>query len=179
MKVKVMIVNFFLLLISSLVLSEQKLTERDLAQKYGDFFKLTQYIILPQEKDVFMKLTDDRDRDIFIEAFWRQRDPTVGTPENEYKDEHLKRFNYANKHYGREATREGWMTDMGNIYIILGPPASIERFEATQGLYPAQVWYYYGEKERGLPAHFGIVFFQRDGAGEYKIYDPVSDGPED
>lgn len=47
MKVKVMIVIFFLLLISSLVLSEQKLTERDLAKKYGDFLKLTQYIILP------------------------------------------------------------------------------------------------------------------------------------
>jgi tetratricopeptide (TPR) repeat protein len=54
---------------------------------------------------------------------------------------------------------------------------SIERFDNQKGLYPAQVWYYYGEKEKGLPAHFGIVFFKRGGAGEYRLYDSVSDGP--
>jgi hypothetical protein len=39
---------------------------------------------------------------------------------------------------------------MGRIYIILGAPASIESFELTPGIYPCQVWYYYGDKAKGL-----------------------------
>jgi hypothetical protein len=42
------------------------------------------------------------------------------------------------------------MTDMGRIYIILGAPASIESSELTRGIYPCQVWYYYGDKAKGL-----------------------------
>jgi len=157
--------------------SREKIKEKDLAEKYRDFLKLTRYIILPQEKEVFMQLATDRDKDIFIETLWKQRDPTPGTPQNEYKDEHIKRFKYANKFYKRGTVREGWMTDMGRFYIILGPPVSIERFEGTLGLYPTQVWYYYGEKKKGLPPHFALVFYQRGGFGEYKLYDHVSDGP--
>lgn len=176
MKAKTSIIILFIIFITSLVFSGRKIKEDNLTEKYREFLKLTQYIILPQEEEVFMQLTSDRDRDIFIETFWKQRDPTLGTPENEYKEEHTKRFLYANKRYGRGTSREGWKTDMGRIYIILGPPVSIERFEATKGLYPTQVWYYYGDKKKRLPAHFGLIFFQRGGAGEYKLFDPVSDG---
>ena len=59
------------------------------------------------------------------------------------------------------------------MYVILGPPVSIERIEAAQGIYPAHVWSYYGDREKGLPTHFSIVFFQRGGGGEFKLYDPV------
>jgi len=164
------------LIMTSFIFSGEKIKEKDLAQKYRDFLKLTRYIMFSQEKEVFMQLTSNRDMDIFIEAFWKQRDPTAGTPQNEYKDEHIKRFNYANKHFSRESAKEGWMTDRGEFYIILGPPLSIERFEGALGLYPIQVWYYYGDKEKELPPHFALVFYQRGGSGEYKLYDPVSDG---
>ncbi len=177
MKVKASTIIFFIIFITSFVLSGRKIKEENLPEKYRDFLKLTQYIILPREKEVFMQLTNNRDRDILITTFWKQRDPTLGTPENEYKKEHTKRFLYANRRYGRGTSREGWMTDMGRIYIILGPPVSINRFGATKGIYPTQVWYYYGDRKKGLPAHFGLIFFQRGGAGEYKLYDPVSDGP--
>jgi GWxTD domain-containing protein len=177
MKPKVQIICVLCILCTPLFFSAQKIKEEDLSLKYREFLKMTRYIILPQEEDVFRKLGNDRDRDFFIETFWKQRDPTVGTPENEYKEEHIKRFRYANEHFGRGTTREGWMTDMGQIYIILGPPASTENFEAIIGLYPTRVWYYYGDRTKGLPAHFGLVFFQRQGAGEFKLYDPVSDGP--
>lgn len=164
-------------IIVSALLGGSQRREKDLPAKYREWLKLVSYIIRPEEKDVFMLLANDRERDIFIQTFWKQRDPTPGTPENEYREEHIKRFNYANEYYRRGSPREGWMTDMGRFHIILGPPVSVERFENQMGLYPAQVWYYYGEREKGLPAHFGIVFFKRSGAGEYKLYDSVADGP--
>lgn len=172
----------FLLLIfflASFLAAAQKIKVKveDLNERHQDWLKEVAYIIQPIEKDVFMKLTSDRDRDLFIETFWKQRDPTAGTPENEYKEEHLKRFMYANKFYGRGTTRRGWQTDMGRIHIILGPPVSIERFEATSGIVPCQAWSYYGDPRKELPTHFVLLFFQRGGIGEYRLYDPVSDGP--
>ncbi len=166
----------FLLVIFPLF-SAPKFKEKDLPEKYREWLKLTSYIILQQERDVFKQLTSDRDRDFFIQAFWKQRDPTPGTPQNEYRQEHLKRFIYANTNLKRGSPREGWMTDMGRIHILLGPPHSIERFDSQKGIHPCQVWYYYGEKEKGFPTYFAVVFFQRGGSGEYKLYNPTSDGP--
>ena len=157
--------------------SAPRIKEKDLPEKYREWLKLTRYIILPKEKEVLIQLTSDRDRDIFINAFWKQRDQTPGTPQNEYKDEHMRRFIYANTKLKRSTPREGWMTDMGRIHILLGPPHSIERFDVQAGIHPCQVWYYYGDKEKGLPAYFAIVFFQRSGSGEYKLYNPAADGP--
>jgi len=152
-------------------------SEKDLPQTYRDWLKLVSYIILPVEKEVFLKLGSDRERDIFIESFWKQRDPTPGTPQNEFKDEHIKRFNYANTYFHRGTPREGWMTDMGRMHIILGAPTSIERFEGMSGIHPTQVWYYYGDKSKGLPAFFAVVFFKRGGSGEFKLYNQLSDSP--
>lgn len=150
---------------------------KGLNPKYQDWLKLVNYIILPQEKDVFLKLSNDRERDLFIETFWKMRDPTSGTPENEYKEEIIKRFNYVNKTFRRGSTREGWQTDMGRIYMILGPPESIERFEGVNGIVPCQAWTYHGDPEKGLPPVFIFIFFQRHGSIEYKLYDPMIDGP--
>lgn len=150
--------------------------EPNLPPQIRDFLKLTAYVILPQEKEVLLKLETERDRDVFIESFWKERDPTPGTPQNEFKDELIKRFQHVNKFYGRSTTREGWMTDRGRIYMILGEPASHHDFSGRPGLQPSEVWYYYGDIKKGLPPYFGLVFFQRRGAGELRLYDPVSDG---
>jgi GWxTD domain-containing protein len=168
---------FLPLLVQALVLNASQVKARDLPQRYQDWLKVVSYIMLPGERDVFLRLLTDRERDIFIESFWKQRDPTAGTPQNEYQAEHLRRFNYANEYYGRGAPRAGWMTDMGRTYIILGPPNSIERFDSVYGVYPCQVWYYYGDKSKGLPTYFGLLFFQKGGGGEYRLYNPASDGP--
>jgi GWxTD domain-containing protein len=167
----------FVILVGAALVPAQKLPEKDLPVKYREWLNLVAYHIQPVERDVFMQLANDRDRDLFVETFWKQRDPTPGTPENEYRDELIKRFKYVNEFFGRTTSREGWRTDMGRIYMILGPPASIERFEATIGLVPCQSWSYYGDAQRDLPPQFVLLFYQRGGIGEYKLYDPVSDGP--
>ena len=82
------------------------------------------YIITPEEAAAFRQLSNDEERDQFIEAFWQRRDPTPDTAENEYRDEHYRRITYANEHFG--AGVPGWKTDRGRIYIIHGPPDEIE-----------------------------------------------------
>ena len=82
------------------------------------------YIITPEERAAWTQLSNDEERDKFIEAFWLRRDPTPDTPENEYKDEHYRRIQYANERFG--AGIPGWKTDRGRIYILHGPPDEIE-----------------------------------------------------
>jgi GWxTD domain-containing protein len=136
------------------------------------------YIISSLEREVFLKLASDRERDLFIEAFWKQRDPTTSTPENEFKTEHFRRISYVNHFFGRESPKAGWRTDRGRVYIILGEPNDIQRLEGKTQTYPAEIWFYQGKTELGLPPGFNIVFFQPGGVGEYRLYSPSSDGPQ-
>lgn len=164
------------LLQAGLLAAQTKMKEKDLVARHQEWLQVTAYLILPAERDVFLSLQNDLDRDAFIDAFWKQRDPTPATPQNEYKGEILDRFKYVNSQFHRGTSRPGWMTDMGRIYMILGAPASIERFENAANLYPTQVWYYYGDPAKKLPTNYAIIFYQARG-GEFRLYSPVSDGP--
>jgi len=82
------------------------------------------WIITDEERAAFKQLSNDEERDQFIEAFWQRRDPTPDTVENEYKEEHYARIAYANEHFA--AGIPGWKTDRGRIYIMYGKPDEIE-----------------------------------------------------
>lgn len=136
------------------------------------------YIISSLEREVFLKLRSDRERDLFIEAFWKHRDPTPNSPDNEFKIEHYHRINYANRFLGREAPKPGWKTARGRIYIILGEPNDIQRLQGKQGVYNSEIWFYQGKTDLGLPAGFNVLFYQENNQGEYKLYSPSNDGPQ-
>jgi GWxTD domain-containing protein len=135
------------------------------------------YIITKHEREVFRILQTDRERDIFIEAFWKQRDPSPGTPKNEAEEEHRRRLDHANKFYGRSVPLPGWKTDRGRIYIILGPPQNIEQYSNVNGVYPTEIWFYLGDPALGLPTAFNVIFFKKDGVGDYILYSPTEHGP--
>ena len=82
------------------------------------------YIISDEERKAFKQLSNDEERDQFIEAFWQRRDPTPDTEENEFKEEHYRRIEYANEHFA--AGIPGWKTDRGRMYIMYGPADEIE-----------------------------------------------------
>src|SRR5262250_2708440 len=82
------------------------------------------WIITDQERKAFMQLSNDEERDKFIEAFWDRRNPNPDSEDNEFKDEHYRRIEYANEHF--PAGIPGWKTDRGRIYIVFGPPDEIE-----------------------------------------------------
>ncbi len=101
------------------------------------------YIISDEEKTTFEHLKTDEERQQFVEQFWARRDPTPGTPENEFKEEHYRRIAYANKHWG--GNLPGWKTDRGRIYIRYGPPDEIDS-------HPSGGNYQRPESEGGGPA---------------------------
>jgi GWxTD domain-containing protein len=82
------------------------------------------WIISDEERAAFKQLSNDEERDNFIEAFWQRRDPTPDTEENEYKEDHYQRIAYANEHFA--AGVPGWKTDRGRIYIMYGKADEVE-----------------------------------------------------
>ena len=108
---------------------QKKANAKALKQELGSSYKKwlnedVRWIITPEELSAFKQLSNDEERDQFIEQFWLRRDPTPDTVENEYKEEHYRRIAYANEHYA--AGKAGWRTDRGRIYIVFGPPDEID-----------------------------------------------------
>jgi GWxTD domain-containing protein len=180
MRIKILLCGLlFSLIIPPSISSQTKKSPKDLPPLYRRWLEEeVVYIITPKERDVFLQLESDRGRNIFIEAFWKQRDPNPNTLENEFKKEHYRRIDYANQWFGRESPGPGWRTDMGRIYIILGEPYSIDKYESLAEVFPTIIWFYQGMIEYGLPNAFSVVFFKRSGIGEYKLYSPIKFGPQ-
>jgi len=108
---------------------EKKANEKRFKQEVSGGYKKwlsedVAWIITDEERSAFKQLSNDEERDQFIEAFWQRRDPTPDTIENEFKEEHYRRIAYANEHY--PAGIPGWKTDRGRMYIMYGPPDETE-----------------------------------------------------
>jgi GWxTD domain-containing protein len=109
--------------------SQKKQNARSLKRELkGEYRKWldedVRWIITDDERKAFMQLSNDEERDQFIEAFWQRRNPDPDSEDNAFKDEHYRRIEYANEHFA--AGKPGWMTDRGRIYIVYGPPDEIE-----------------------------------------------------
>jgi GWxTD domain-containing protein len=108
---------------------EKKANEKRFKQEVSGSYKKwldedVRWIITDEERSAFRQLSNDEERDQFIEAFWQRRDPTPDTIENEFKEEHYRRIAYANEHFA--AGIPGWKTDRGRMYIMYGPADEIE-----------------------------------------------------
>jgi GWxTD domain-containing protein len=107
----------------------QKALKQELSKPYKKWLdEDVIYIITPEERQAFKQLSNDEERDNFIEAFWQRRDPTPDTEENEFKEEHYQRIAYANEHFA--AGIPGWKSDRGHMYIVFGKPDEIESHPA-------------------------------------------------
>jgi len=108
---------------------ERRANEKRFKQEVSGSYKKwldedVRWIITDEERSAFKQLSNDEERDQFIEAFWQRRDPTPDTVENEYKEEHYARIAYANEHFA--AGIPGWKTDRGRMYIMYGKPDEID-----------------------------------------------------
>jgi GWxTD domain-containing protein len=136
------------------------------------------WIITDEERAAFKQLSNDEERDNFIEAFWQRRDPTPDTEENEFKEEHYRRIAYANEHFA--AGVPGWKTDRGRIYIVYGKPDEtdshpsggtyerpMEEGGGETSTFPFEDWRY--RYLEGIGQEVIIEFVDSCMCGEYKM----------
>jgi GWxTD domain-containing protein len=134
------------------------------------------YIISDEEAKAFRTLSNDEERDSFIENFWLRRNPNPDSPENEFREEHYRRIAYANEHFA--AGKPGWKTDRGHIYISFGKPESIDAHPSggsynrpidegggTTSTFPFEVWNY--RYIEGIGENVDIEFVDTCQCGDY------------
>jgi GWxTD domain-containing protein len=126
-------------------------------------------IITPEEARLFDSLLTREQRLAFVEQFWRRRDPTPGTEENEFRARYLERFMNAGRLF--RCGKPGWQTDRGRIYILLGPPTTVTRNPMGRGSteHPSEIWTYDGLPGVELPSSLDVVFVDFSGTGDFKL----------
>ena len=135
------------------------------------------YFISNDERQAFLLLPTDADRDHFIQDWWEIRNPTPGAPTNTFKEEVYRRIAYANQMFGGYGA-PGWLTDRGRIYITLGAPKQRAPYYGFGQIRPMEIWFYdSGDPALGVP-FFNVLFFREDATSDFKIYSPWTDGPE-
>src|SRR5258707_722432 len=90
------------------------------------------YIISPEERNAFLQLDTNEEREQFIEQFWLRRSSNPDLPENDFKEEHYRRIAYPNEHFASGIP--GWRTDRARMYIMWGPADEVES-HPTAGTY--------------------------------------------
>lgn len=101
----------------------------------------------------------------FLRGFWRQRDPTPGTPENELQVGFYQRLAEANRRFreGGAAEIPGWRTDRGRILIVNGEPDEIMRRPSSGSSNPWEAWRYTQPRPRKY------VFYDETRLGNYHL----------
>jgi len=136
------------------------------------------YIISPEERNAFLQLDTNEEREQFIEAFWLRRSSNPDLPENDFKEEHYRRIAYTNEHYASGIP--GWKTDRGRMYIMWGPPDEIDSHPAggaydrpieegggSTTTYPWETWRW--RYLEGIGENIILEFVDPSGSGEYHL----------
>ena len=136
------------------------------------------WIITDQELQAFKSLSNDEEREVFIENFWLRRNPNPDSPENEYREEHYARIAYANERFA--AGKPGWRTDRGHIYIAYGKPDNIDSHPSggsyerpmeegggNTSTFPFEVWHY--RYLEGIGDNVDIEFVDSCMCGDYHM----------
>ena len=103
----------------------QKAIQKELESPYKKWLTdEVPYIITDEERGTFKNLATPEEQEQFVEQFWERRNPSPGSPENEFKEEYYRRIAYTNEKFASGIP--GWKTDRGRIYIMYGPADEIE-----------------------------------------------------
>lgn len=158
---------------------QEKEYRQELKGPYKKWLDQTvRWIITDQERRAFKSLTNDEERDAFIENFWARRNPNPGSPYNSYREEIYRRIAYANAHFSDG--EPGWMTDRGMIYIKYGAPDSIDSHPSggtyerpmdegggETSTYPFSDWHY--RYITGIGENINIEFVDQCMCGNYQM----------
>jgi len=160
-------------------IAQQKALRQELKGVYKKWVdEDVRWIITDQEMQAFKHLSNDEERDQFIENFWLRRNPNPDSPENEYREEHYARIAYANEHFA--AGKPGWRTDRGHIYIAYGKPDNIDSHPSggsydrpmeegggNTSTFPFEIWHY--RYIQGIGDNIDIEFVDTCMCGDYHM----------
>jgi Ca-activated chloride channel family protein len=138
----------------------------DLDPKYRTFLEEVAPLMSERERQVFLSLTRDYQRDDFIQRFWDVRDPFPETPRNELRDAWVERLKAARERFGNV------VEDRARVLLIHGEPGHVFHSSCSDVVLPLEIWSY--DHTPRLRRGFAVVFVQDMGSehGRYRLWPP-------
>ncbi|HYC60799.1 MAG TPA: VWA domain-containing protein [Thermoanaerobaculia bacterium] len=170
---KTLIAVLMLSLAAPAVFAEQQpLTKRErkdriaaAAERHRQFLIDVEPIMLPTERDTFLRLDTEPQRDAFIDDFWRRRDIANGTTNNAARADYYNNLEFVKENFGQVSS------DRGRIYLVHGPPAGIIDVKCPSYYVPTQVFFY--NRLPGFGSDFRLLFYIPNHHNDYKLWNPI------
>lgn len=142
-----------------------------LSDTWRQFLEDVEPIMQDSERDTFLLLETDAQREIYVNEFWRRRDIAAGTTNNSFKIAYYTRLEEARDRYKQVSS------DRSRMYLIHGEPQDILKVDCTRHLQPLEIWKYYYIPGLGHTVRF--LFYQPRQATDFKLWRPMGDANMD
>ncbi len=170
---RALIAFFAIFLFASAAFAEDKpLTKRErkdrvaaLAEQHRQFLIDVDPVIAQTERDTFLRLDTEAQREAFIDDFWRRRDIAAGTTNNAARREYYYNLEFVKETFGQASS------DRGRIYLVHGPPSAIIDIKCTQYFVPIQIFYY--SRLPNFGSDFRLLFYVPNHQNEYLLWNPT------
>lgn len=169
---RLLVLLFALFLTGTAFAEDQPLSKRErkdrtaaLAEQYRQFLIDVDPIIVPTERDTFLRLDTNAQRDAFIDDFWRRRDVDAGTTNNAARKEYYNNLEFVKETFGQASS------DRGRIYLVHGPPAAIIDIKCAQYYVPIQIFHY--TRLPNFGSDFRVLFYVPNYQSDYRLWDPM------
>lgn len=159
-------------------LGQRKLSRRErrdrikaLAERYQQFLRDVEPILLPNEENAFLLLESDAQRDHFVDEFWRRRDADrVGDPMG-YRDRYMDRLVDAKNRFRNIAS------DRSRIFLIHGEPADIVNIDCDRFFVPIEIWFY--NFLPGWGQETLLLFYKPRNSNDFRLWRPIGQTEDD
>ncbi len=145
--------------------SDRKELEAKLPERYHEWLDDVGLIITDRERDVFLEIADNIERDKFIEEFWRRRSIDKDGIRTNFREVFRARVEYAKENF------KNLNSDAARVYILNGPPDAVIPVDCPEVFVPIRIWYY--ERLEALRNKVYLIFYKVYGMGDWKLWLPI------
>ncbi len=121
------------------------------------------YVASSEEQEMMENAADASTKQKLFMEFWQKLDPTPATERNEAFQQYYSRIAFANRKF--KSHREGWLSDMGMIYVVYGTPRNAERGSRYGDSNIYEVWTYKNNRQ--------FVFVDNSGMNDFRLVSPM------
>jgi Ca-activated chloride channel family protein len=138
---------------------------RDLPERFQEWLEVVELLITENERDAFLELENDYQRDAFIRRFWEARNPDPGSHSNRYQEVFLQQRAEALSRF--KTMRD----DRARLFTLHGEPGEVEEMDCGLVLWPLEIWRY--GYSQALGRGFKVIFLQSGGGGPFRLWRPA------
>lgn len=149
-------------------------------EHYKNFLTRYKRLVNDKTRDAFQLLKTDKERELFIDIFWKERDTDLSTEFNEFKDQYDKRIENIEKEVLASSQDLGQFLfkmhggldgDPAWVYLLFGQPF-IKAALLGEGVVTDLMVWIYTDAQGGA---YRFLFYKERGLNQFKLFTFYSD----